>query len=136
MLAGDVYRFVYVDDGIRYFSEKTGRLLWVGLIALAGGLVTLLVVRLSPAVQRRLKIAVLSGFGVLLALMFLGLAWALVTLDHVIAENMPRRSLVTACIALLGLIGFILFELGRVFRAGRPVSDTVSPPRTKASHER
>lgn len=91
MLAGDVYRFIYIDDGIRYFSEEPERLLWVGLIALAGGLATVVVVRLSPIAQRRLKIVVLSGFGIALVLMFLGLAWTLVTLDPVIAENLPRH---------------------------------------------
>lgn len=130
MIAGDVYRFVYIDDGIRYFSENPGRFLLVGLIALVGGVATVVIVRLSPIAQRRLKIAVLSGFGVALAWTFIGLAWTLVTLDPVIAENLPRRLLVTACIAFLVLIGFVLFELRRVLRADRPVSDAAaSPPR-------
>lgn len=48
MIAGDVYRFIHVDDGIQYFAEKPVRLMWVALIALVGGLATLVIVRLSP----------------------------------------------------------------------------------------
>lgn len=59
----DVYAFFVTDEGIQYFSSAPRRLLYVVLLGVAGGIVAFMISRLSPASQRKLKLAALGGFG-------------------------------------------------------------------------
>ncbi len=62
----DIYEFFVTNEGIRYFSSKPARLLYVMLLGVAGGVAAFGISRLSPASQRRLKLLALGGFGGLL----------------------------------------------------------------------
>ena len=61
-----LYEFFIADAGIRYFSSHPSRVVYVMLLAVSGGLITLAFSRLSPASQRRLKLFALGGFGTIL----------------------------------------------------------------------
>jgi hypothetical protein len=66
LIIHDIYEFFVTNEGIRYFSSEPGRLLYVMLLGVAGGIVALGISRLSPASQRSLKLLALGGFGIFL----------------------------------------------------------------------
>ena len=72
MAAWEIYGFFARNEGIGYFASEPKRLLHVGILALAGGLVAFVIARLSPGSQRRLKLIALGTYGTLL-FVFLGL---------------------------------------------------------------
>ena len=62
-----IYEFFVTNEGIHYFSSQPRRLLYVMLLGISGGLVAFGISRLSPDAQRSLKLLLLGGVGVLLA---------------------------------------------------------------------
>jgi hypothetical protein len=56
----DVVHDIIVNDPVHYFAEQPHQLLVVALIAIVGGLLTLLFYRLSPHSQRRVKLFTLG----------------------------------------------------------------------------
>jgi hypothetical protein len=70
----ELYEVFVTSEGIRYFSSEPRRLLYVVLLAVAGGVVAFGISRFSPGSQRKLKLAALGAFGILLvgALAFFG----------------------------------------------------------------
>jgi hypothetical protein len=67
LIIHDIYEFFVTNEGIRYFALKPMRLLYVMLLGISGGLVAFGISRFSPDAQRGLKLLLLGGVGVLLA---------------------------------------------------------------------
>jgi len=63
LIIHDLCEFLVTNEGIRYFSSEPQRLLYVVLLAVAGGVMALGISRLSPGSQRTLKLAALGTFG-------------------------------------------------------------------------
>jgi len=62
----NIFEFVVINDGIHYFSSEPIRLVYGVLLGVAVGIVALGISRLSPDVQRNLKLFALGGFGLFL----------------------------------------------------------------------
>jgi hypothetical protein len=66
MTVWEVYDFFVTNAGIRYFSSDPLRLVPVVLLGLAGGVVAFGISRLSPGLQRTLKLTALGSLGTIL----------------------------------------------------------------------
>ncbi len=120
LMVHDFYEFFVTNEGIRYFSSDPRRLLYVVLLAIAGGVVALGISRISPASQRKLKLMALGGFGVLLliALAFFGyLSYVLATgpLLHVHLWGWLAAAFCSAAVAAV----FVWLEFRHVWRQTR-----------------
>jgi hypothetical protein len=58
----DCYQFLVTDDGVGYFASQPRRLLYVGGIALVGGLMALTFSRFSPIARRALRLTALGSY--------------------------------------------------------------------------
>lgn len=76
MTALEVYDFFVTNEGVRYFSSQPRRSVYVMLFGVAGAIVAFGISRVSPDSQRKLKLAVLAGFGALLTFLTAALAFS------------------------------------------------------------
>lgn len=65
LIIHDIYEFFVTNEGIRYFSSESRRLLYATLCGIAGGIVVFGISRLLPGSQRTLKLTMLGAFGTL-----------------------------------------------------------------------
>ena len=118
LLIHDAYQFVVTDEGMRYYTSEPRRLLYVVCLALGGGLVALLLSRLSPQLQRGLKLSAIgllgSAFTIFVGLFaFFGLrVTELLTLKD-------AALMATGFVAFGGMAAYFWFEFIHLWRTGK-----------------
>ncbi len=89
MTIWEVSDFFVTNEGVRYFSSEPRRLVPVVLLGLAGGVVALVISRLSPRSQRTLKLAALGTFGALLLFTLALFAYSVGHLAPMVEDTHP-----------------------------------------------
>jgi len=118
-LVVDAVRDFFANDTIQYFASHPYRLLYVGAIAIFGGLVALGFSRLSVRTQLHLK-AVAWGAAASSLTAYIGyFAFCLASLASVVVQSGDTRSFLSLLLALLlfsGIAGYLWFECYRAWK--------------------
>jgi hypothetical protein len=100
LIIHEIYEFFVTNEGVRYFASEPRQLWHLVLLGVAGGGVAFGISRLSPGLQRTLKLATLGTFGTCV-LGGLGLfAYHLLQINRVLNEaDMRVGSLWRLCLS-------------------------------------
>jgi hypothetical protein len=116
MTAREVYDFFVTNEGVRYFSAEPRRLLFVMLLGVVGGMIAFGISRLSSGSQRKLKLAVLGGFGAFLTSVIGLFAYQLTWAAPMATETGMWGWVLAALLGLTAVAGLIWLEFRHVWR--------------------
>lgn len=120
LIIRDIYEFFVTNEGVRYFSSAPRRLLYVLLLGIGGGIVALVISRLSPASQRRLKLVALGGFGCLLLAATSFFAYVLCSLPAAPLTEAHLRGAVAAVFCSIAAVAVLVWlEFRQVWRQAK-----------------
>lgn len=128
VLVGCVWDLVLefrANDPVGFFARDPGQLLILAAVAVVGGLCVAWVSRVSPSVQRRLKLTFLGGFGAWVSVFTLFAGIELLRLRSSIDLGPPPALLSWMVLGLVGISSLCWFEFWRVWRT--PVGTTRWP---------
>ena len=116
LTAHDFYEFFVADEGISYFSSQPLRLLYVALLGVTGGGVALIISRMSPGSQRKLKLTVLGGLGTSVTFFSVFFAYHLKLAPSKLIDVGMRGSGTVALISLMSIAALVWWEFRRVWK--------------------
>lgn len=116
LTAVDLYQFLVADDGVGYFAARPRRLLFVGVIALVGGLFAFMLSRCSPLARRTLRLTALGGFAACITLCLALFAARLAPFASMVTEAGMWGWVIAALGSLLVVAVLVWLEFYRVWR--------------------
>ncbi len=117
LMIHDIYEFAVTNEGVHYYFPEPKRLIYVLGLALAGGGVALVLSRLSPQVQRGLKLLGLGLFALGLTAFFTLFAFYSLKLSGALTAS--ANGWTALAVAIFGsLAALCWFEFVRVWRTG------------------
>jgi hypothetical protein len=120
-LADLIHEF-YANDTLDYFVSEPGRLLYVAVIAVVGGLLVLVFSRLPRQAQCRIRLFGWGGAASLLTTFFGYSLYQSVSLSRVIVANIGGRWLLLVPLMLGAMAAYLWFEFYRAWKARLPDS--------------
>ena len=119
----EIYDFVVTNDGIHYFASRPQRLLNISGIALAGGVLTLLISKLSPTARRRLTLVTLASIAAIATMIVAAFVAAMTTYSSEITDLGSWRLSLLALGSLAAVASVVWFEFVFTLRRDeKPVS--------------
>ena len=118
LLIHEAYEFVATNDGLRYYTSEPRRLLYVLGLALGGGLAAFLFSRLTPQVQRGLKMSALALAGFSLTTGVVLFAYVVLQFPELLTWR--DGGLIALVLIVCGaMAGYFWFELIHVWKTGK-----------------
>jgi hypothetical protein len=118
MTAREVYDFFVTNASIQYFSSQPRRLLYVLLLGVAGGVVALVISRLSPGAQRTLKLTALGAFGTFLVAVLGLFAYHLMSSASMVTEARMWGWVAVAYTMFVVIAAVVWLEFRQVWKQG------------------
>jgi hypothetical protein len=113
----DMVREFFANETIHYFSSQPQRLLYVAVIAIAGGLVALGYDRLSPRARRQVRVFAWGTAASALTTVAGYFAFRFISLSSFIAESGDFDWVVIAPMSLAVIAAYLWFEFYRALKA-------------------
>lgn len=117
-LVADTAREFFANETNQYFLSEPQRLLYVAVIAIAGGFTALRFSRLSPRTQRHVRVFAWGAAAATLTAFVGYFAFRLVALSSLVFESSGGPSVLLALLLFLTIAGYLWFECYRAWKPG------------------
>lgn len=115
LVASFVYEII-VNEPIHFYTEAPHRLLYVAIMAIAGGLALLIFDRLPPQARHYLKLCSLGGAATLLTVFWFNMVYLLIGLPEFILRNAGVGWVALVLVVNAALAGYFWKEFCRTWK--------------------
>jgi hypothetical protein len=116
-LVADMVHEFFANDTLGYFATDPTRLLYVGAIAIVGGLLALGFDRLSPRIKRQVRVFAWGAAASIVTVFLVWFAFSLASLSSFVIEA-GGGWVAVILLPFVSLVAYLWFEFYRALKSG------------------